>query len=295
MRPSTWYEAISRCQQRGQAYVIVTVLASAGSTPRDTGAKMIVTGDELFDTIGGGHLEFETSQFARELLAANTQMHKIVAYPLSSRLGQCCGGAVKILYEVHVNHHQHVAIFGAGHVAQALVPILAQLPLQITWVDNREDFVANMHKSAAMLPNLVAVNDDEPCQILENLASNTWVVILTHNHQLDYELVESALRNTYLGFIGMIGSQTKAKRFVTKLAHRGFSGEQIARLISPIGDISIPGKRPVEVAVSICAQLIRLLHSQPQAHKLAAVNQTKLLEAQTSDTTSKTERSGDNS
>lgn len=265
MRATTWFEAINDCQQKGQAYVIVTVLAIAGSTPREAGCKMVVTGDDQFDTIGGGHLEFETTQQARELLASNQQTQKIVSYPLSSRLGQCCGGAVKVFYEVHVNHHQHVAIFGAGHVAQSLVPILAQLPLQISWVDNREQFFDKVNKTTKLLANVNVIDNDDPTHVLENLPTNTWVIILTHNHQLDYELVECALKHTKLAYVGMIGSKTKAKRFVTKLAHRGFSAAQIACLVSPIGDTDIPGKRPVEVSVSISAQLIRLLHHSPQA------------------------------
>lgn len=260
MRVSTWYEALYKCQQQGQGYVLITVVMSAGSAPREAGCKMLITDDQQFDTIGGGHLEFEATRHARELLAKNEQSQTLVSYPLSSSLGQCCGGAVKILYEVHVNHHQHIAVFGAGHVAQSLVPMLAQLPVQISWVDGRERFFEDLPLHMVNLSNVKAIDNDDPCQVLEALPDNTWVVILTHNHQLDYDLVEAALKHPSIDFVGMIGSQTKAKRFRTKLAHRGFTPEQIAQLISPIGDTSIPGKRPVEVSVSVCAQLIKRLH-----------------------------------
>lgn len=268
MRATTWYEALNDCQQKGRSYVLVTVLLSAGSTPREAGCKMLVTGEEQFDTIGGGHLEHEAIQTARELLVENQQAQKIVSYPLSSSLGQCCGGAVKILYEVHVEHHQHLAIFGAGHVAQSLVPMLAQLPVQISWIDSRDNFfngnLKRVPESILALSNVKAITNDEPTQELEKLPDNAWVIILTHNHQLDYELIETALKHGSLGFIGMIGSETKAKRFITKLEHRGFSRKQIEQVTSPIGDLSIPGKRPVEVSVSICAQLIKLQHAKKQ-------------------------------
>lgn len=270
LRPNTWFEAINDCQQQGLGYVLVTVLMSAGSTPREAGCKMVVSGDDQFDTIGGGHLEYEAVNTARELLAHNIQTQKMVSYPLSSRLGQCCGGAVKVLYEVHINHNQHVAIFGAGHVAQALVPMLAQLPMQISWIDSRDNFFngaqSRVPESTLELANVMAITNDDPLEELTQLPNSTWVIVLTHNHQLDYELIEAALKQSSFSFIGMIGSQTKAKRFTTKLAHRGFSEQQIARLTSPIGDLTIPGKRPVEVSVSICAQLIKLLHTaQPVA------------------------------
>lgn len=269
IQASTWYEAINACQQQGLGYVLITVMMSAGSTPREAGCKMLVTGDNQFDTIGGGHLEYEAVTTARELLAKNEQAQKTISYPLSSSLGQCCGGAVKLFFEVHVNHHQHVAIFGAGHVAQSLVPMLAQLPMQISWIDSRENFfngeASPVAASTLALSNVSTITNDEPLEALEQLPNNAWVIIITHNHQLDYELVESALKHPALDFIGMIGSQTKAKRFVTKLEHRGFTAQQIAKLTSPIGDLSIPGKRPLEVSVSICAQLIRLLHSESQS------------------------------
>lgn len=278
MRINTWYEAISSCEKQGSAYVLITVWQSAGSTPRDAGCKMLVTGDSQYDTIGGGHLEFQAIKKARELLVKGKSCQEIESFPLSSKLGQCCGGAVKILFEVMCSHQQHVAIFGAGHVAQALVPILAQLPLQISWTDSREGMFADDAKQVSELlktrhdfsdkareivgaySNVSAFTNDAPVDVIKELPCNAWVVILTHNHQLDYELVEAALKHQHLNYIGMIGSSTKAKRFQTKLCHRGFLPEQIASLVSPIGELGITGKRPVEVAVSISAQLINLLN-----------------------------------
>jgi xanthine dehydrogenase accessory factor len=261
MRPTTWYEALNQCQQKGLGYVLITVLMSAGSTPRESGCKMVVTGDEQFDTIGGGHLEFAAVKTARELLVEGEQTQKVISYPLSSSLGQCCGGAVKLLFEAHVNHSQHLAVFGAGHVAQALVPMLAQLPVQISWIDSRENFFNRVSDSTLALSNVKTITSDDPSQEISALPSKTWIIILTHNHQLDYELVECGLKHGSLGFIGMIGSETKAKRFHTRLEHRGFDAAQRAKLCSPVGDLSIPGKRPIEVSVSICAQLIKLLHT----------------------------------
>lgn len=275
MRVNTWFEALNNCHTQGLSYVLITVITAAGSTPREAGCKMLVTDAEQFDTIGGGHLEFDAVNKAREYLLEGKQNQHIVSYPLSSKLGQCCGGAVKVLFEIYVNHHQHIAIFGAGHVAASLVPILAQLPLQISWIDSRKALFTNDR-----LPqNVNCIVSDEPVAEIASLPLNTWVVILTHNHQLDFALVEACLKQGNTSFVGMIGSLTKAKRFRTRLEHREFTKAQIQQLISPIGDITIPGKRPVEVAVSISAQIIQKLHrplspnkqeqtlSQPQAKK----------------------------
>jgi xanthine dehydrogenase accessory factor len=256
MRPQRWYEGIEQCQQCNEAYVLVTVVGAAGSTPRETGSKMVVTAGDCIDTIGGGHLEFDAIKRARALLAEGKPCTSLHSYPLSSSLGQCCGGAMKVLFDVCNVHQQHIAIFGAGHVAKALVPILAQLPLRISWIDNREAIFPENIPS-----NVTVVAEDEPESEVAHLDDNSWLIILTHDHQLDYRIAEKALSYPSLPFVGLIGSQTKAKRFVTKLQQRGFDTEALSRLHSPIGDTNIPGKRPIEVAVSISAQIITQLHA----------------------------------
>lgn len=255
---TNWIEAIQLCQDGGKRFVLVTLLDTAGSTPRAAGTKMLITEDGIFDTVGGGHLEWDITKQARELLLSDKNTQKIEHYPLSSKLGQCCGGATIVLFEVFVEHVQRIQIFGAGHVAKALVPILAQLPLQITWVDQREDMFESIP-----IPNNVRVEVTEtPVDLIKQIDEDNWVVILTHNHQLDFELVQSALAQPKVKFLGMIGSDTKARRFKQRLQHRDYLPEQIERLVSPIGLATVPGKRPIEVAVSISAQIIQLLEQR---------------------------------
>ena len=255
-----WFEAIHYSEQHAEGYALITVLTTAGSTPREQGTKMVVTADRQFDTIGGGHLEFKAIELARQALADSVnQRHNqqaIHSFPLASKLGQCCGGAVKLLIETHVSHRQVLALFGAGHVAQALVPILAQLPLSVRWIDNRE----SLTPTEPLPANVDYLCDDEPVGEIPLLPAGSWVVIMTHDHQLDFELAEKALKHPDLPYVGMIGSQTKAKRFVHRLQSKGISDGQLSRFVTPIGLSDIPGKLPVEVAVSVSAQIIRRLH-----------------------------------
>ncbi|MFT5840058.1 MAG: xanthine dehydrogenase accessory factor [Flavobacteriales bacterium] len=274
----TWFDALHQCQQQGKSYVLITLLATAGSTPRNGGTKMLVCDDSEFDTIGGGHLEFEVIKQARHLLADDTTTQKVEHYPLSSKLGQCCGGATNVLFEVFTGHTQHIAIYGAGHVSKALVPILAQLPLQISWIDNRQDMLDDIAKKT--LPNNVKlVSSEYPAETIANLPRKSWVMIMTHNHQLDFEIVEAALMREDISFVGMIGSDTKARRFRTRLVHRDFKQQDIHRLVSPVGVLDIPGKRPIEVAVSMAAQLIQLLEPEKatQSQKKQAWRDNKQL------------------
>ena len=301
-RAKTWHEGIAQCQQRNVSYVLVTVVSVAGSAPRETGSKMVVTASESIDTIGGGHLEHHAIATARECLLSDQPQTELRSYPLSSKLGQCCGGAVKVLFDVCNSYQQHIAVFGAGHVAKALVPILSQLPVKITWIDSRESlFGTNVSNNvdinnadvsalgASGLPeNVSIVVEQEPETEVAQLPPGSWLVILTHDHQLDYRITEQALKYPSLPFVGLIGSDTKAKRFVTKLSHRGFDDKALARLHTPIGNPSIPGKRPIEVAVSISAQLIALLHGQSNKENFQPANGATISAGNTACTTRET-------
>jgi xanthine dehydrogenase accessory factor len=281
MQTNTWFDALHLCQQQGKSYVLVTLLATAGSTPRNGGCKMLVCDDSTFDTIGGGHLEFEVIKQARSLLLENTNSQKIEHYPLSSKLGQCCGGATNVLFEAFTQHTQHLAIFGAGHVSKALVPILAQLPLQISWIDNRQAMLDEI----AIQPqahNVKLVYSENPDDEITKLPAGSWSLIMTHNHQLDFEIVVAALSRQEMAFVGMIGSDTKARRFQTRLAHKGFATQDIKRLVSPVGMLDIPGKRPIEVAVSMAAQIIQMLQQDtpsPAAQKQAWRDNKQLIQS----------------
>ncbi|AGH45145.1 xanthine dehydrogenase accessory protein XdhC [Paraglaciecola psychrophila] len=257
----TWFDALHQCQMQGKSYVLVTLLATAGSTPRNGGTKMLVCDDSAFDTIGGGHLEFEVIKQARNLLLENTTTQKIEHYPLSSKLGQCCGGATNVLFETFTQHTQHIAIYGAGHVSKALVPILSQLPLQISWIDNRQAMLDEIAQHSQP-SNLKLVVSENPEDTIATLPSGSWVMIMTHSHQLDFDIVEAALKRKDMAFVGMIGSDTKARRFRTRLVHREFEPLDIQRLVSPVGLLDISGKRPIEVAVSMAAQLIQRLEPE---------------------------------
>jgi len=273
IKPDTWFKALDLCQTQGKSYVMVTLLATAGSTPRDGGTKMLVCADETYDTIGGGNLEHIVTQRARELLIAQTQPTTVATnsqhvehFPLSSKLGQCCGGATNVLFEVFVSHCQQLAVYGAGHVAQALIPIIAQLPLQIQWVDERAELFNEFKQKHANAPsNIKYIVSDEPVETVTKLNNNAWMLIMTHNHQLDYDLVKAGLNRPDIAYLGMIGSATKARRFTTRLAHQGLSQQDIQRLISPVGLLDIPGKEPINVAVSIVAQLMQKLSTKTAA------------------------------
>ncbi|EBA00044.1 xanthine dehydrogenase accessory protein XdhC [Marinobacter sp. ELB17] len=248
-----WYQAIADCERRGEPYVLVTVLGVTGSVPREPASKMVITGEHSYDTIGGGHLEYRIIARAREHLARGDYSYELAHFPLGASLGQCCGGSVAVLLETQTSSNAHLVVFGAGHVGQALMTIVGQLPWRVTWVDSRAD------SFPPQTPDNVSIHHtDDPVGDAHALCADAHVLILTHNHQLDYDLCRTLLEQNNALTIGLIGSQTKAERFRQRLSHRGFTPDSIERIRCPVGRSDVPGKRPMEVAVSISAELLNL-------------------------------------
>lgn len=252
----TWAEATAELTLIGEPFVMVTLLGTTGSTPRAAGTKMIVTADDIYDTIGGGHLEFSIIEKARMVLLAGEQVQRVEHVPLAASVGQCCGGSVSVLFECITEHRLPIDIYGAGHVAHALIPLLTTLPVHVRWIDSRIDlFPENV-------PNNVKIVVDEfpEDQVLKAKKGCAYFV-LTHNHQLDFTLCERILKRDDRSFFGLIGSQTKAKRFRMRLAHKNVPDELIETITCPVGLPSIQGKRPMEVALSIAGQITQLYQS----------------------------------
>jgi xanthine dehydrogenase accessory factor len=97
---AAWLDALAAAERENQAAVLVTVLAAKGSTPREAGAKMVVSADGMAGTIGGGNLEYQCEAAARALLVAGAEGPSTRDFPLGPALGQCCGGHVTVLFEV---------------------------------------------------------------------------------------------------------------------------------------------------------------------------------------------------
>ena len=253
MKTIGWQEAVNTCHSQGEGFVLVTVIGTAGSTPREGGSKMVVTAENTFDTIGGGQMEFVATQKAREFLIRGVALQKLEHFPLASKAEQCCGGSMTLMFEVYPQAAISLAVFGAGHVARALVKILSDCDTRIDWIDSRTD------QFPTELPaNVYTHTLDEPEQFVSQIKDHSRVLILTHDHALDYRLLAALLDETDAGYIGLIGSETKAKRFLTRLKHDGFSETDFSRYQCPVGLTEVGGKRPMEVAVSIAAKILSL-------------------------------------
>jgi xanthine dehydrogenase accessory factor len=246
-----WLDALNELVPSGEPHVIITVLCAQGSTPRDSGTKMIVSPERNFCTIGGGHLEYKAIALAKEMLTQKKEQQRIEHFPLGPRLGQCCGGSATLLFESFAGAQMSVMLFGAGHVGKSLVSILHQLPCSISWVDSRaEEFPAKLPT------NVKRIISDDPEHVVSEAGPNTYFIVMTHKHPLDFNIITAALSRNDAKYIGLIGSKTKWERFKLRLQHKGYDAGFYESVRCPIGLSEVPGKRPIEVAVSIAGEII---------------------------------------
>jgi xanthine dehydrogenase accessory factor len=249
---------------RGEPAVLVTVTHAQGSVPREAGTRMVVSAHEAFGTIGGGHLEWKAMATARQMLTNKDRSVRTQHFPLGPALGQCCGGAVTLSFEMLTQAHLnawaadeprfHLQLYGAGHVGRAIAKLLAMLNVSVDWIDEREaEF-----PTEAVPQHIRKIAVDAVEGEVRSAPPGAFYLVLTHQHDLDMRIVEAILRRGDFGFLGLIGSRTKHQRFVHRFEERGIAPELIARITCPIGMQGISGKEPEVLAVAVVAQLLSL-------------------------------------
>jgi xanthine dehydrogenase accessory factor len=277
-----WLSALERLRSRREAGVLVTLATVRGHSPRAPGAKMVVSADRVWGSIGGGNLEAVAVDRARALLARRASEPTTFTTNLSDKAPvehgvQCCGGEVSVLLDP-LPVLPSVAVFGVGHVGLELARILARHELDLHLVDSRPeqldddmlaplaDAIARIHRHhVPVLPELV----------LAELPAGSHVLVMTHDHAEDAALIDAALRSDHLASIGLIGSSAKWTRFRRKLLDDGHSPGVLERVTTPIGLPELTGKDPATIAVGIAAALLmtferesasaRAQHSDPLA------------------------------
>ena len=267
-------------------------MAVFGSAGADAG----IDAPGTLGTIGGGQLEFQAIEEARRFLRTGGESgnvgadiatsrrvapvgtalqsdHRVVRYPLGPSLGQCCGGEVHLRFEL-VAHADvaalrqrlahtlaPLALFGGGHVGKALIQVLGPLPLQVTWIDSRDEIFP-----ADVSDNVACEHSDPVHAAVARLAARSQVIIMSFSHAEDLDVVAACLQRQRsqgdLPFVGLIGSQTKWATFGHRLAARGFSDAEIAQVRCPIGIPGINRKEPEVIAVSVAAQILLNLQEQ---------------------------------
>lgn len=306
----TWAQIADAIAAEGRA-MLVSVVATRGSVPREAGARMVIRpSGGFYGTIGGGQLEWQALARARNLFVSQSGDGLWTRdYVLGPELGQCCGGRVSVAFEAFGAERRDevvrfarleegggfatratlrgdgppqreiadpdelgeagcvlaggallerfgaartpLLLFGAGHVGRALVLALAPLPFAITWIDPRPDAFP-----AQVPANVACLRADDPAALLADAPARAFVLVMTHSHALDQSVVHRALDERRFDFVGLIGSDTKRSKFLSRMRAAGLSEGALQRLVCPIGIDGIRSKDPASVAASVAAQLL---------------------------------------
>jgi xanthine dehydrogenase accessory factor len=243
---------------RGERAVVATVVARHGSTPSTPGQKLALTASgEAVGTVGGGAVERAVLASMAEALVVVAPSPKLETFRLGPSLGMCCGGQVEILVEPLV---PPVAVFvvGAGHIGTHLAPLLASLGFRVTLSDARDAAAdpARLALAPGAAVRLAHAEHDDP-EVLAGFTGDragAAVLVMTHDHVLDQDAIEWAVRAGF-GFVGGVGSRAKAQKTRDRLENKGFAAADVARVRMPLG-VAIGARTPAEIAVSIAAELV---------------------------------------
>src|SRR6266498_939225 len=249
----TFFEALNDLMAAEVPLVTVTIVDTVGSVPQDRGAKAIVTADGLvYGTVGGGKVETKAIAEAQRMLRGEIDGNTHFAqWNLQKDVGMTCGGVVKLYFESHNVGKWRVWVFGAGHVANALVNLLVHIDCHVTCVDPRAEWLDKLPDS----PKLTRVESADMPSLVKTIPDDAFVVLMTMGHTTDKPILIEILRTRTFPYLGVIGSDAKAAVLRRDIAEAGLPEEAKRAFHCPIG-IEIGTNHPYEIALSVIAQLI---------------------------------------
>ena len=247
------YEEIVKLQRMGHKGAMATIVNVRGSIPSFKSAKMLVRDDgTIAGTIGGGCVEAEVWQAAREVMAS--ERPRTLSFDLNQDpkydTGLVCGGTLEIFIEP-ILPTPLLYIFGAGHVGHELSKSATRAGFDVIVTDDREAYA-----NAERYPEAKQVIAEDFDQALARLTPNeaSYIVIVTRGHRDDMRVLRWAVQ-TDAKYIGMVGSKRKAITVFRELVKEGLKPELFERVHSPVG-LDIGAITPEEIAIAITAELI---------------------------------------
>lgn len=255
MTDQSLFERVEEFRAKGIPSAMLTVVDKDGSAPRAVGAKMLVTDDGAYGTIGGGTVERLAVETARDVLADDAEPG-IRTYDLhpDGNTGMVCGGSMDVFVD-RIRGRSHLYIAGGGHIAAELAPLARRLGYAVTVVDDREDYA----DPERFPPAVEAVQGDYGEALADrSMTEETAVAVATRSGTFDRRAVAAALDGG-AGYVGLVASETKARRVLGDLAEEGYAQSQLATVRAPVG-LDLGGGGPADVALSILAELHRDRH-----------------------------------
>lgn len=254
--PEDILDVMAELKAAGVPFVAATVIGTQGSTPRKAGARMVVAVDgRLFGTVGGGAVESRVIERAKALLDEPEVVR--LSWDLASEEAgsMVCGGTMEFLLEPF-GTRPRAFIFGAGHVALALARVLAGLGFPRTVVDRRADLLV-----AARFPGATTVaGEPGPEAARLPIRPRDLCIVVNPSHEDDLVVMRELVRREW-AYLGLMASRRKRGELLGCLLREGASPVILDRVRSPVG-LAIGAETPEEIAVSIAAEIVAVLHGK---------------------------------
>jgi xanthine dehydrogenase accessory factor len=198
-------------------------------------------------TIGGGELEERVSKDGIDIL--KTGINSAKTYSLS----EGCGGTVTVFFEFF-SRQKELVIFGAGNVGKALAHAMSGTSFAVIVIDERAELTRE-----GIFPEGVRVirgdyREEAGRLDTDNLTSH--IVITTYSHETDEAILRIMITKPHR-YLGVIGSSRKCLHLRSRMEEWGIGKEVRERVSCPVGDQSIKGKLPAEIAISIASEVLR--------------------------------------
>jgi xanthine dehydrogenase accessory factor len=247
------YEQIVELRRAGRRGAVATIVNVRGSIPSFRTAKMLVRDDgSIFGTIGGGCVEADVWQAAREVM--ESEKPRTLTFDLNQDpkydTGLVCGGTLEVFVEP-ILPPALLYIFGAGHVAVHLCQAAANAGFDVIVADDRTSYATKERFPAARETH--GLDFDEATKKFDPNESD-YIVIVTRGHRDDMRVLRWAVQ-TSARYVGMIGSKRKVIEIFKTLQQEGIPEHLFDRVHAPIG-LDIGAITPEEIAVAITAELI---------------------------------------
>ena len=270
IKASEFEAEIQKLDSTKKSYVLI----NQGSIDKNLPAcRILVSGNSANNNAviceGDLHPEFAVSaiQQAKKLLSTTADANHYC------ELRERSGNEFWVIRVIRPRHME-LTLFGAGHVGQALVQALSAYDCSIRWVDNRANvFPENVPE------NTRCITTATPAAEVGGAPPNSYFLVMTHSHSLDYEICDHILARDDFVYLGLIGSRSKALRFSQKFKRQGLNADEINKITCPIGIGGIRNKKASAIAISVAAQLLQLHEAQQLAEQHESHSQSKSLKS----------------
>jgi xanthine dehydrogenase accessory factor len=244
-----WLNQLNKAVEKKSDYMVITVI-DTDLQKQISSSKLVYYKNEKNELILRGAKKVDIDELFKSLGLAKTNEKFTCPVQLNEGDSIC-------IENFAYSQQQAVALFGAGHISRALMPILTQLPITIYWIDDRK---AQFDYYEGEKSKINIVCDDMPDAVLD-LPKNIYCMIITYSHNLDFEICEQIMLRDSFCYLGVIGSEIKGKQFRDRFINKGLPINLVEKLICPIGVKHKYIKSPVSIAVSIATDLINFLES----------------------------------